>query len=76
MDAFEEVLAAVRRLPEVEKRRLVAEVERTRTEPKRDTLRGFAVGPWFERAQTENPDVSKVAGNKSEDLTASHVTRG
>ena len=60
MDTFEEVLAAARGLPEVEKRRLVAEVDAERSEPKRDTLRGFAVGPWLERACTGDPDISNL----------------
>jgi hypothetical protein len=75
MNKLDEVLAAARRLPEADKRRLVAELEADENESRPGLQQREAMKRWLERAGTGHSDFTDVSSNKSWHLADISTTK-
>jgi hypothetical protein len=71
----EEILDQVRRLPEEERQRLVADLQADHARPASEDRRRAAMRRWLARAGTGHADVDDVSSNKNRHLAEIYATK-
>jgi hypothetical protein len=71
----EEILDQVRRLPEAERRRLVADLQADSAPPLSEERRRSAMRHWLARAGTGHADLDDVSSHKNRYLAEIYATK-
>lgn len=72
---LEEILAQARRLPEDQRRRLVADLQADKAAPASEICRQNAMKRWLARAGGGHAGVSDISSNKNEHLAEIYATK-
>jgi hypothetical protein len=72
---LEEILAQARRLPEDQRRRLVADLQGDKAAPASEIRRQNAMKRWLARAGSGHADVTDISSNKNEHLAEIYSTK-
>jgi hypothetical protein len=72
---LEEILAQARRLPEDQRRRLVADLQAEKGAPASESRRQSAMKRWLARAGSGHADVTNISSNKNEHLAEIYATK-
>ena len=72
---LEEILAQARRLPEDQRRRLVADLQAEKGAPASESRRQNAMKRWLARAGSGHADVTDISSNKNEHLAEIYATK-
>ena len=72
---LEEILAQARRLPEEQRRRLVADLQADKSASPIEDRRQQAMKRWLARAGTGHTDVTNISSSKNEYLAEIYATK-
>jgi len=72
---LEEILAQARRLPEDQRRQLVADLQADKGAPANGSRRQNAMKRWLARAGSGHADVTDISSNKNEYLAEVYATK-
>lgn len=72
---LEEILDQARRLPEDQRRRLVADLQADKGAPPSEARRQNAMQRWLARAGTGHADVADISSRKNEYLAEASATK-
>lgn len=72
---LEEILDQARRLPEDQRRRLVADLQADKGAPPSEARRQNAMKRWLTRAGTGHADVADISSRKNEYLAEASATK-
>ena len=72
---LEEILAQARRLPEEQRRRLVADLQGEEPAAPSETRRRAAMKRWLARAGSGHADVADISSHKNEHLAEIYATK-
>lgn len=74
-NTLEEILDQARRLPEDQRRRLVADLQADKSAPPSESRRQNAMKRWLARAGSGHADVSDISSHKNEYLAETDATK-
>jgi hypothetical protein len=75
LTTLEEILAQARRLPEEQRRRLVADLQADKSASPTESRRQHAMKRWLARAGSGHADVTNISSNKNEYLAEIYATK-
>jgi hypothetical protein len=75
LKTLEEILAQARRLPEEQRRRLVADLQADKNASPTESRRQHAMKRWLARAGSGHADVTNISSSKNEYLAEIYATK-